>query len=250
MNGHKLGLFYLRQKLVALFEIGIYPITTVILAGLFAWQVYGTKNMMNDLAVQQVKRDELQTRLEQYKTNAKELSDTDRIVFGSILKRQLPSGENTFDMFTTVDAFVAETGLQLSDYAVPDGDPTVKGADAKPQEGSSIVLSATGTVSPERFNQILDMYQYEFQRFMTLISAQVSSSTTSPGNYEVTLGFSIHVVPDPVISDTSALDVQISADDKKELDLYKEKVNTDLYIDVSQQEAPIDEKYDTSESAF
>ena len=54
---------------MALFEIGVYPIAALILAGLFTWQVINTQHMINDLAERKVKRDELRNRLVQYKAN-------------------------------------------------------------------------------------------------------------------------------------------------------------------------------------
>ena len=89
----KLSLFRIRQKIYRFVEVGIYPFIALTFAFLLVWQVYVIIEAHNQLQIEVDTRNTLTEKLEKFRENAK-ISEQDRLVYGTIIKKQIPLNDN------------------------------------------------------------------------------------------------------------------------------------------------------------
>ncbi len=240
------ALFY-KRKISIFVEKGLYPTIILILFGLLCWQIYTVSQVREDLAREQTKRDALKAKFDKYKGNIK-ISDQDQAVFGLILKRQIPTKESPFDLFSLIDKFSQTTSLDLTS----DTKATNNFTNNAPISGSvpytTKILTAKGLLTEKMLTDILQIYQYQFHRFMTLNQITVASSNTVvEGVYDVNFVFGLYTF-DSMETAGESQEV-FTAQDIATFDMYKENANIDLYYE-TQDAVPAMYEYDTSGTIF
>ncbi|MBP6994179.1 hypothetical protein KBB12_02970 [Candidatus Woesebacteria bacterium] len=246
----KLSLFKIRQRAYHFVEVGAYPFIAFIFAALLCWQSYSVYSAHAQLRIEIDSRDALNAKLDKFRENAK-ISEQDRLVYGTIIKRQVPQNNNTFDTYALMESFYEQTGIELAPASsgVP-GEPTkTKSAQA---DDSTALLKASAVLTAQGIEDIISRYQFQFARFMTLNEITVTTDQEGKGQvYDVDFAFKLYSMseggaPAPNVNVSAA---QFTTKDKENFDSYINSANIDLYY-ATQNAAPVDEDYEPAGSIF
>jgi len=243
---NKLTLFYLRQKMYRFFEVGIYPLMALLFLVLMLWQMYSIVEVHTELKESKNKLNTLVAKLEKYRENAK-ISEQDRLVYGTIIKKQIPASNNTFDTFRLMESFYNATGIELKVSQL-----TREDSPKMPNQTSVFdtgIFSASATMSLQSLNDLLGNYQYQFPRFMTLNEITVAKSKENQGELlDVKFIFETYYLAKEGGS-SGISQAQFNAQDKKFFDEYIGSTNIDLYYET---QSPVDtnEEYDPAGTIF
>jgi hypothetical protein len=246
----KLSLFKIRQTAYRLIEVGVYPIVMIIFAILLCWQIYSVFQADNLLKQEIASRDILIAKLDKYRENAK-ISEQDRLVYGTIIKRQIPQNNNTFDIYALIEAVYETTGIELK-IARPTSVEGAAGDQSIILDEGAMPLSASATLTAQSLNEIIDTYQYQYSRFMTLNEIKVTLSKEGQGQfYDVDFIFHVHSMNGEKKdeNDTTGSPAQFTSEDKINFDYYINNANIDIYY-ATQNKTPVDEEYEPSDSLF
>lgn len=250
----KLSLFALRQRAYRLFELGAYPFIALLFALLLCWQVYSVYIAHEELTKEQDTLLALRVKLEKYRDNAK-ISEQDRLVYGTILKRQIPANSGTFDTFALIESFYEATGIELKpSQSGSTGAGNSTKSNITIADGSSGIYSGSGVLNKDQLDDILKTYQFHFPKFLTLNGIKVS--TNKEGNemfYDVTFFFQTYSLSSSEKKGTekvtSQAGAQFSIEDKKSFDRYVSEANVDLYYQ-TQPLSTVDEEYEPAGKLF
>ncbi len=239
---NKLTLFYLRQKIYRFLEVGIYPLMAFLFLILMVWQMYSIFEANKELQEAKSTLNTLVEKLEKYRENAK-ISEQDRLVYGTIIKKQIPASNNTFDTFRLMESFYNSTGIELKVSQLSRED-----APKMPNQTSDFdtgIFSAKATMTLQSLNNILNSYQYQFPRFMTLNEIEVAKSKEGQGEFlDVEFIFQTYN-----LANTGTSQAQFNAQDKKYFDEYIGSTNIDLYYE-TQSPNDANEEYEPSGTIF
>lgn len=250
----KLSLFALRQRVYRLFEFGAYPFIALMFTLLLCWQVYSIYIAHEELSKEQDTLSALRIKLEKYRENAK-ISEQDRLVYGTILKRQIPANSGTFDTFALIESFYEATGIELR----PSQSGSIGGGNSTQSnftvaDGSSGIYSGSGVLNKDQLDEILKTYQFHFPKFLTLNSIKVSTSKEGNGLFhDVTFTFQTYSLSSNekkgTEKATSQAGAQFTIEDKKSFDRYVSEANVDLYYQ-TQSLSTVDEEYEPAGKLF
>jgi len=246
----KLSLFKIRQTAYRLIEVGVYPIVMIVFFVLLSGQIYSVFQAHNQLKQEIISRDILIDKLDKYRENAKIL-EQDRLVYGTIIKKQIPQTNNTFDTFALIEAVYETTGIELQvDQTTSVGG--VGGVPSKATDKGAMRLSASAMLTSQSLNEIIDTYQYRYARFMTLNDIKVTSNIEGQSQfYDVDFTFQVYSINEEQkdINDTAGPPAQFTSEDKMHFDQYINNANVDLYY-ATQDKSTVDEEYEPSGTLF
>lgn len=248
---NKLTLFNLRQKVYRFMMVGIYPIICGVFVLLLCIQIYSVYTVWSDLQVASSKRDTLASKLAKYRNNAR-ISDTERVAYGTIIKKQVPKVNDVFDQFNLIDIFYQRTGIELKGASSPRGKGSSSRAASNASTGTTNYLIGSGTMNEETLNELMSLYQYQFHRFMTLDEITVAVSKEGQGRfYDVALTLQLYNLGDANTSgDTASTgEIQFTSKDLESFQAYMDKTNIDIYYEM-QSASPVTTEYETAESIF
>lgn len=242
----KLTFFNLRQKAYRFVEVGIYPLIAFMFLLLMGWQIYSVVEIHQELNKERTSRDALSAKLEKYRENAK-ISDQDRMVYGTIIARQIPATDNTFNTYALMESFYETTGIELT----PARSTTASARSRTAIAASTNLLQASTTLTSQQLKDVLDTYQYQFPRFMTLNAITVARNIADPDTFDVDFNFEMHsLAPEGKKPETSgASGIQFTASDKRNFDHYINNTNVDLYYETIST-TPVDTEYEPAGSIF
>lgn len=242
MKNQKINFHTIINKLLYFVEKGIYFIITIIIFGLLLFQIRSVVLVRQELLSQKDIVATLKTDFEKFRSKSP-ITESEKILFGSILRTQLPASENSFGYYTLTDYLNSVTGLKFS---IPElaAESVFKGTSD---------LTATGTLSAQGLSQLLQIYQYDLIRFMTMHSAKVTNSKTSAGMYDVSIQFKSYTAPTAdIVDDNTPVDkiVEFGPETLKAYNNYVSKVNQELYVDPQSVEEVVDTDYEPADSPF
>lgn len=246
----KLSLFKIRQTAYRLIEVGVYPIVMIIFFILLCWQIYSVFEAQNQLKQEIISRDILIDKLDKYRENAK-ISEQDRLVYGTIIKKQIPQSNSTFDIYALIESVYESTGIELEVDTPSAVGGTTRDPSTALDEGA-MRLSASAILTSQSLNEIIETYQYQYARFMTLNEITVTSSKEGQGQfYDVNFTFQVHSINGEKkdTNDTVETPAQFTSEDKTNFDYYINNTNVDLYY-ATQNTIPVDEEYEPSGTLF
>jgi hypothetical protein len=246
----KLSLFRIRQKIYRFVEVGVYPFIALTFAFLLVWQVYVIIEARHQLQIEVDTRNALNEKLEKFRENAK-ISEQDRLVYGTIIKKQIPGSDNTFDTYALMESFYETTGIELknSTSATTIGSRSTASTTT---ENSSGKYSASAVLTLQTLSEIIDTYQYQFSRFMTLNEIKVAKNKEGRDQfYDVDFTFQVYSLNGDKkgTSEEKGTPAQFTAEDKRNFDFYINNTNIDLYY-ATQNATPVDEEYEPSGTLF
>lgn len=248
----KLKLHSLRARHIfyAFLHKGLYPFMAFIFMCICAFQMYMVYLTQQDLSREQDSLDALHLRLKKFSQNAR-ITEEDRVVYGTILKRQIPTHNNTFDTFALIDSFYQVTGIELKTSSGQQTSSSQRPSKST-QAPASVSFTATATLTPESLQVLLDRYQYEFPRYLTLSAIQLNRSVTAAeqGLYDVRLTFEAYTVP--ITKETSSADMStnFTAADVAHFEAFKQRANTNLYYELQDVEPVSEDEYESAETIF
>jgi len=242
MKNQKINLNSIIRNILYIFEKGIYLIITLIILGLLIFQIRSVLQTRDNLLAQQAVRESLKTDFEKFRSKSP-ISESEKMLFGSILRTQIPPSENSFDYFPMIDYLNSATGLT---FAIP----TIE---SEGVNKGTTDLSAKGSLSQQGISQLLQVYQYDLVRFLTMHSAKITSSKEKAGMYDVVMQFKSYTAPTAdIVDDNTPVDkiVQFGPDTLKAFNTYVQKANQELYVDPQEQVEVVDNDYESAESPF
>lgn len=251
---NKLTLFTLRQRLYRIFELGTYPLIALMFILLLCWQSYSVYLAHEELSKERDSLAALHLRLDTYRENAK-ISEQDRLVYGTILKRQIPANSGIFDTFALIESFYRATGIELKPaQSGSSGSGHSTQSNLTIVDGSAGTYSGSGVLNQEQLNEILNTYQYHFPKFLTLSSIRVSTNKEGNGLfYDVTFYFQTYSLGSDDTKKTETVintaGSQFTAADKRSFDQFITKANIDLYYE-TQALPRADEQYEPAGKLF
>lgn len=225
----------------------LYPAVALFLLVLLVFQINTTYATYISARQEQEAATILQNKLASLKDSTG-ITDHDRALYGNILARQLPGRESLFATLDLSAEFLNGTGLDLQGNTLlkTDGKSPEQ---LKQEQEKGITIQATGTLTSAELQEMLETYQFEYPRFMTLSSLHVRRKSSELDEIDVNATFNIYTVPEASPESVKESDVQFSVEDAQLFETYKQKVNTGLYTEKTDI-SPEDTKYEVETSPF
>ena len=247
---NKITLFKIRQKAYHFIEIGAYPFIALVFMLLLSWQIYSIYVAHTQLSAEIESRDALNAKLDKFRENAK-ISEQNRLVYGTIIKKQLPQTNNTFDTYALMESFYEQTGIELKPASSPIPGTSTAAKSSQANETTNL-LQASAVLTAQGIEDIISRYQFQFSRFMTLNEITVAKDQVAQGQvYDVDFTFEIYSLSsgDKQTTAPNVSVAQFTTKDKENFDQYINSTNIDLYY-ATQNAAPVDEGYEPAGSIF
>ncbi len=248
---NKLALFNLQQKTYRFITVGIYPIILGVFLLLFGIQIYSVLTVYGDLQTASQTRDVAKAKLDKYRNNAR-ISESERTAYGTVIKRQIPKSNDVFDQFSLIDNFYQRTGIELKGTNALRGKGNSSQSTSNTNTGATNYLIGNGTMNAETLDELMNIYAYQFHRFMTLDEISVVQSKEGQGKfYDVSITLQVYNLGDTKSSDTGAAptDMVFTANDLTSFKAYMDKTNIDIYYEM-QSASPVTTEYEPAESIF